>query len=116
MAPTGSPYDPMRPACDGVTQYFAWPSRRVAQLVRRFEETYRNGVLGSTCHNVDRLDEPPHTNPATGTLEFSLRDPDGYYVAISALPLCFTPAAGCATLRRRQEGDPRGRVSARAQT
>ena len=47
----GSPYDPMRPACDIVTQYFAHPSRRVAQLVRRFDETYRNGVLGSICRN-----------------------------------------------------------------
>ena len=33
---------------------------------------------------VDRLDEEPHVNPSTGTLEFSLRDPDGYYVTISA--------------------------------
>ena len=32
-----------------------------------------------------RLDEEPHTNPATGTQEFSLRDLDGYYVTISAL-------------------------------
>jgi len=47
----GSPYDPMRPACDPVAQYFAHPSRRVAQLVRRFDETYRNGVLGSICRN-----------------------------------------------------------------
>jgi len=34
---------------------------------------------------VTRLDEEPHVNPNTGTLEFSLRDPDGYYVYISAL-------------------------------
>lgn len=34
---------------------------------------------------VDRLEEEPHTNPSTGTSEFSLRDPDGYYVTISAL-------------------------------
>jgi len=34
---------------------------------------------------VDRLDEEPHVNPSTGTAEFSLRDPDGYYVTISAL-------------------------------
>jgi hypothetical protein len=26
-----------------------------------------------------------HVNPNTGTTEFSLRDPDGYYVTISAL-------------------------------
>jgi len=34
---------------------------------------------------VARLEEQPHTNPNTETLEFSLRDPDGYYVTISAL-------------------------------
>ena len=34
---------------------------------------------------VDRLDEEPNMNPNTGTTEFSLRDPDGYYVTISAL-------------------------------
>jgi catechol 2,3-dioxygenase-like lactoylglutathione lyase family enzyme len=32
-----------------------------------------------------RLEEEPHVNPNTGTSEFSLRDPDGYYVTISAL-------------------------------
>src|SRR6187402_3801956 len=31
------------------------------------------------------LDEEPNVNPNTGTEEFSLRDPDGYYVTISAL-------------------------------
>ncbi|MEO8215747.1 MAG: VOC family protein [Acidobacteriota bacterium] len=31
-----------------------------------------------------RLEEEPHVNPGTKTLEFSLRDPDGYYVSISA--------------------------------
>ena len=34
---------------------------------------------------VDRLDEEPSQNANTGTMEFSLRDPDGYYVTISAL-------------------------------
>jgi catechol 2,3-dioxygenase-like lactoylglutathione lyase family enzyme len=34
---------------------------------------------------VARLEEEPHVNPNTGTSEFSLRDPDGYYVTISAL-------------------------------
>lgn len=34
---------------------------------------------------VERLEEEPHVNPSTGTKEFSLRDPDGYYVHISAL-------------------------------
>lgn len=34
---------------------------------------------------VSQLEEEPHGNPNTGTPEFSLRDPDGYYVTISAL-------------------------------
>ena len=33
---------------------------------------------------VARLEEEPQTNPNTQTQEFSLRDPDGYYVTISA--------------------------------
>jgi hypothetical protein len=34
---------------------------------------------------VPRFEEDPRVNPSTGTKEFSLRDPDGYYVTISAL-------------------------------
>lgn len=34
---------------------------------------------------VSRLDDEPHVNPSTGTREFALRDPDGYYVTVSAL-------------------------------
>jgi catechol 2,3-dioxygenase-like lactoylglutathione lyase family enzyme len=34
---------------------------------------------------VDRLEEEVHLNPNTQTREFSLRDPDGYYVTVSAL-------------------------------
>src|SRR6185295_3311602 len=41
---------------------------------------------------VTRFEEEPHVNPSTQTKEFSLRDPDGYYVTISAL----------ATLQRRR--------------
>ncbi|MGH8212265.1 MAG: VOC family protein [Rhodanobacteraceae bacterium] len=33
---------------------------------------------------VDRFEEEPSRNPNTGTLEFALRDPDGYYVMVSA--------------------------------
>ena len=36
---------------------------------------------------VTRLEEEPQMNQNTETLEFSLRDPDGYYVTISALSL-----------------------------
>lgn len=42
-------------------------------------------VLQSARALVPRLDEEPHVNPATGTREFALRDPDGYYVMVSAL-------------------------------
>ena len=34
---------------------------------------------------VGRLEQEPHVNSNTRTKEFSLRDPDGYYVTISAL-------------------------------
>jgi hypothetical protein len=34
---------------------------------------------------VAPLEEEPRLNPNTATTEFSLRDPDGYYVTISAL-------------------------------
>src|SRR3954451_14493081 len=33
---------------------------------------------------VDKLDQEPSLSPNTRTMEFSLRDPDGYYVTISA--------------------------------
>ena len=34
---------------------------------------------------VARFEEEPHMNPNTETAEFSLRDPDGYFVTISAV-------------------------------
>ena len=34
---------------------------------------------------VTRFEEETNVNSSTGTREFSLRDPDGYYVTISAL-------------------------------
>ena len=34
---------------------------------------------------VTRLEEEPDVNPNTGTMEFALRDPDGYYVMVSSL-------------------------------
>jgi catechol 2,3-dioxygenase-like lactoylglutathione lyase family enzyme len=44
-----------------------------------------SGALSRARTLVARLEEEPNRNPATGTREFSLRDPDGYYVMISAL-------------------------------
>ncbi len=34
---------------------------------------------------VSEFEEEPHVNPNTRTMEFSVRDPDGYYVTLSAL-------------------------------
>lgn len=34
---------------------------------------------------VPVLAEDPHLGPGTGTMEFALRDPDGYYVMVSAV-------------------------------
>jgi hypothetical protein len=34
---------------------------------------------------VAQFEEESHLNPSTETMEFSLRDPDGYYVTISSL-------------------------------
>jgi catechol 2,3-dioxygenase-like lactoylglutathione lyase family enzyme len=42
-------------------------------------------ALKSAAALVRRFEEEPHVNPHTRTREFSLRDPDGYYVTISAL-------------------------------
>jgi len=57
---------------------------------------------------VTRLDEEPHVNPNTRTREFSLRDPDGYYVTISALAA--SRPAKRRTGKRSQPKKARGRV------
>jgi catechol 2,3-dioxygenase-like lactoylglutathione lyase family enzyme len=44
-----------------------------------------NEALSRARALVNQLEEEPQANPATGTCEFALRDPDGYYVMISAL-------------------------------
>lgn len=80
--------------CDAGAQYFAWPSRRVAQVARRFAERYNNGTLSSVCANdytpalaqiVERiqsrlsgrcLPRPLETNPpicATGQMSTTAR-------------------------------------------
>lgn len=48
--------------------------------VERFDD-----CLSNARDLVMRFEEEPNLNPSTGTREFSLRDPDGYYVTISAL-------------------------------
>ncbi|TLY46907.1 MAG: VOC family protein [Gammaproteobacteria bacterium] len=44
-----------------------------------------NAALQRARALVTRFEEEPHMNPNTETMEFSVRDPDGYYVTISAL-------------------------------
>ena len=43
-----------------------------------------DGALKRARKLVARLAEAPHVNPHTRTKEFSLRDPDGYFVTMSA--------------------------------
>ena len=75
-----------------------WGAHKHPSLVSRDHGTPGNGlplffrvddfelVLQRAGSLVSRLEEEPHVNPNTRTKEFSLRDPDGYYVTISALP------------------------------
>jgi catechol 2,3-dioxygenase-like lactoylglutathione lyase family enzyme len=75
----------------------AWGAHEHPTLTSPHEVTPGNGLLlffrvdnfevalSGARALVDRLEEDPHVNPNTGTSEFSLRDPDGYYVTISAL-------------------------------
>ncbi len=63
---------------------------------------------------VTRLEEEPHVNPNTQTGEFSLRDPDGYYVTISALSASAGPredglTSACSRRRRATESASHGR-------
>ncbi|HEU0275000.1 MAG TPA: hypothetical protein VFQ83_10770 [Candidatus Udaeobacter sp.] len=60
---------------------------------------------------VSRFEEQSHVNPSTQTREFSLRDPDRYYVTIGAIPL--SQESHYATLRpdkRLQPAKVRGRI------
>jgi catechol 2,3-dioxygenase-like lactoylglutathione lyase family enzyme len=41
--------------------------------------------LASARQLVATFEDEPDLNPSTGTMEFSVRDPDGYYVTISAI-------------------------------
>lgn len=48
-------------------------------------EKYIHGLNDDARSLVSALELEPQVNPATGTREFALRDPDGYYVMVSAL-------------------------------
>src|SRR5215472_11713892 len=60
---------------------------------------------------VDRFEEEPHLNPNTQTQEFSVLDPDGYYVTISAFsPPQQRQSASRRSDKRLQPTKARGRV------
>jgi catechol 2,3-dioxygenase-like lactoylglutathione lyase family enzyme len=75
----------------------AWGAHEHPSLMRPDAAPPGNGLLlffrvddfDATLRRARALvlgfEEEPHLNPNTGTREFSLRDPDGYYVTISAL-------------------------------
>jgi catechol 2,3-dioxygenase-like lactoylglutathione lyase family enzyme len=56
-------------------------------LLLFFRVTDYEKALGRARTLVPQFEEEPHVNPNTTTEEFSIRDPDGYYVTISALSL-----------------------------
>jgi hypothetical protein len=58
-----------------------------------------DGALARARLMAERLAEGPHLNPNTRTMEFSLRDPDGYYVSISATGPRDDPPRRCDTSR-----------------
>ena len=86
-----------------------WGAHEHPSLMSPADGTPGNGLLLFFCVDdynmalkraralVDRFEEEPHVNPNTQTWEFSLRDPDGYYVTISA----FSPPQQTGPARRR---------------
>ena len=60
-----------------------WGAHEHPSLMSPDNGTPGNGLL-LFFRVDDRFEEEPHLNPNTQTREFSLRDPDGYYVTISA--------------------------------
>ena len=74
-----------------------WGAHEHPSLMSADHATPGNGLLlffrvddfDLTLHRarglLPRFEEEPHLNPHTRTQEFSVRDPDGYYVTISAL-------------------------------
>ena len=80
-----------------ILQLHAWDEEEQPSVVDGDAAALGHGVLlWFECDDFDAVSararelraevvEEPHVNPNTGTAEFSLRDPDGYYVTISAL-------------------------------
>ena len=58
-----------------------------------------DAALGRARKLVQRFAEEPHVNPNTRTKEFSLRDPDGYFVTISAFSAAELKKSGRQSVR-----------------
>src|SRR5262249_51052891 len=94
-----------------------WGAHEHSSLMSPDDGTPGNGLLLFFCVDdyeialkraralVDRFEEEPHINPNTQTWEFSLRDPEGYYVTISAFSL--GPQRGPARRRPNKRSGPR---------
>ena len=77
--------------------FHRWGAHEHPSLMNPDEATPGNGLLlffrvddyaaalARARELVDRFAEEPNVNPNTRTSEFSVRDPDGYHVTISAL-------------------------------
>jgi predicted enzyme related to lactoylglutathione lyase len=88
-----------------------WGAHEHTPLMSPDDGTPGNGLLLFFCVDdyemalkraralVDRFEEEPHVNPNTQTWEFSVRDPQGYYVTISA----FSPPLQRGPARRRPD-------------
>ena len=68
-----------------VARSVAWYQRLFGQAPTPPAHDDFDDALQRARSLVPRLDEEPRVNPSTRTMEFSLRDPDGYFVSISAL-------------------------------
>jgi len=90
-------YATKRPNAPVLLCLHQWGAHEHPSLMSREQATPGNGLLlffrvddfdaslKRARALVPGLEEEPHANPNTRTMEFSLRDPDGYYVTISAL-------------------------------
>ena len=52
-------------------------------LILYFRTENMNGIRQNVAHAGYAVDEDVHTNPNSTKKEFSLRDPDGYYLTIT---------------------------------
>ncbi|MGE3273910.1 MAG: VOC family protein [Vicinamibacterales bacterium] len=101
QAPTSPAHDYFGQICDAdgtvLLCLHAWGAHEHPSLTSPATATPGNGLLlffrvddyeaglERARALVERFEEEPHLNPNTRTMEFSLRDPDGYYVTISAI-------------------------------